>query len=280
MNSHKIFCMCLNSHHLENLKKLEYIPVGLGKKNFDSEWLRDDTGDNISSKNPFYGEYTFYYWVWKNFLKVYPDNQWLGFCGYRYHWSQKSTTSSEEINKIVNKENFQDYVLKKIPTEWSDYDVILGEEIILKKYKISKIIKHAPKKFLKNPKFFLKKNQNIKLHFDVFHGEGIIDRAISFLDKKEKTDFERFVNQKNSFNRENLFFCKSKKLMNDYFNSVFSWLAKCENEFGFELEGYSLKRLYAFLAERYLSYWFQKYSKYKTWPIFFYDTNVNRIRIK
>ena len=23
MNSHKIFCMCLNSHHLENLKKLE-----------------------------------------------------------------------------------------------------------------------------------------------------------------------------------------------------------------------------------------------------------------
>ena len=82
----------------------------------------------------------------------------------------------EEINllrrEIIEKENFQDYVLKKIPTEWSDYDAILGEEIILKKYKISKIIKHAPKKFLKNPKFFLKKNQNIKLHFDVFHGEG------------------------------------------------------------------------------------------------------------
>ncbi len=77
-----------------------------------------------------------------------------------------------------------------------------------------------------------------------------------------------------------MFFCKSKKLMNDYFNSVFSWLEKCENEFGFELEGYSLKRLYAFLAERYLSYWFQKYSKYRTWPIFFYDTNKNRIKIK
>ena len=67
---------------------------------------------------------------------------------------------------------------------------------------------------------------------------------------------------------EKIFFCKSKKLMNDYFNSVFSWLERCENEFGFELKGYSLKRLYAFLAERYLSYWFQKYSKYKTWPIF------------
>ena len=82
MNSHKIFCMCLNSHHLENLKKLEYIPVGLGKQNYDSEWFRDNTGDNISLKNPFYGEYTFYYWIWKNFLNDYPDNQWLGFCGY------------------------------------------------------------------------------------------------------------------------------------------------------------------------------------------------------
>ena len=280
MNSHKIFCMCLNSHHLENLKKLEYIPVGLGKQNYDSEWFRDNTGDNISLKNPFYGEYTFYYWIWKNFLNDYPDNQWLGFCGYRYHWSQKSTVCSEEINKIVNKENFQDYVLKQIPLEWNDYDVILGEEMIINNWKFSKIFKHAPKKFLMNPKFFFKKNQNIKLHFDVFHGEGIMDKAISCLDKKEKADFEIFVNQKNSFNRENLFFCKSKKLMNDYFKSVFAWLEKCEVEFGFELKGYSLKRLYAFLAERYLSYWFQKYSKYKTWPIFFYDTNVNRIRIK
>ena len=280
MNSHKIFCMCLNSHHLEKLKKLEYIPVGLGKQNYDSEWLRDDTGNNISSKNPFYGEYTFYYWIWKNFLDDCADNQWLGFCGYRYHWSQKSTISSEKLNKIVNKGNFQDYILKKIPPEWEDYEAILGEEMIINNWKFSKIIKHAPKKFLMNPKLLLKKNQNIKLHFDVFHGEGIIDKAISYLDKNEKSDFEIFVNQKNSFNRENLFFCKSKKLMNGYFTSVFAWLEKCESEFGFRLEGYSLKRLYAFLAERYLSYWFQKYSNYKTWPIFFYDTNKNRIKIK
>ena len=280
MNSHKIFCMCLNSHHLENLKKLKYIPVGLGKQNYDTEWVRDNTGDNISSKNSFYGEYTFYYWVWKNFLNDYPDNQWLGFCGYRYHWSQKSTTSSEEINRIINKENFQDYVLKTIPPEWNDCDVIIGEEMIINNWKFSKIIKHAPKKFLMNPKFFFKKNQNIKLHFDVFHGEGIIDKAISYLDKNEKKDFVKFINQKHSFNRENLFFCKSKKLMNDYFKSVFTWLEKCESEFGFELEGYSSKRIYAFLAERYLSFWFQKYSKYKTWPIFFYDTNINRIKIK
>ena len=68
--------------------------------------------------------------------------------------------------------------------------------------------------------------------------------------------------------------------MNDYFESVFNWLEKCEGIFGFDLNGYSKTRIYAFLAERYLSYWFNKYSKPLTWPIFFFDTNVNKILIK
>ena len=69
--------MCLNSHHLNNLKKLNYIPVGLGNNNFSDEWLRDNTGINISSKNPFYGEYTFYYWIWKNYLDSIENNHGL-----------------------------------------------------------------------------------------------------------------------------------------------------------------------------------------------------------
>ena len=95
----------------------------------------------------------------------------------------------------------------------------------------------------------------------------------------KKNDFQNFVTNQSSFNRENLFFCKSSKIMNSYFKSVFSWLERCEKEFGFNLEGYSLKRIYAFLAERYLSYWFQKHTNFLTWPIFFYDTNLNRFII-
>ena len=68
--------------------------------------------------------------------------------------------------------------------------------------------------------------------------------------------------------------------MQNYFSSVFNWLKNCESEFGFDLEGYSLRRIYAFLAERYLSYWFQKYSRHLAWPIFFYDTNKNKVEIK
>ena len=279
MIPNKIFCMCLNSHHLDNLKKLNYIPVGLGRNEFSNEWLKDNTGMNISEKNSYYGEYTFYYWVWKNLLNKTSNDIWIGFSGYRYHWSQDNKIHSDELNKIISKENFKEFILKKIPNKWNDYDVILGEEMYVNNWKFSKILKHAKNKFLKNPKFFIKKNQNIKLHFDVFHGDGYLDKAISLLKEEERKDFSDFVNNKSSFNRENLFFCRSPKIMNNYFNSVFEWLEKCEKEFGFNLHGYSLKRLYAFLAERYLSFWFQKHTNYLTWPIFFYDTNINRVKV-
>ena len=111
----------------------------------------------------------------------------------------------------------------------------------------------------------------------MFHGYGIIDKAIDVLDEKEKDDFKYFINNYYSFNRENMFICRSKKLMNEYFLSVFTWLEKCEQIFGFDLKGYAKTRVYTFLAERYISYWFNKYSNPLCWPIFFFDTNKNKL---
>lgn len=275
----KIFCMCLNEHHLINLKKLKYIPVGLGSNNFSQEWTRDNTGINISNKNKYYGEYTFYYWFWKNLLPKMDDNTWIGFSGYRYHWSNQNKIKSDELNKIINKENFKSYIMREIPKEWANTDVVLGDELFIDKWKISKIAKHGKKILLKNPFAFLKKNQNIKLHFDVYHGNGILDDAINLLDEKEREDFRSFTRKKKSFNRENLFFSKSKKIIDAYFSSIFPWLERCEKLFGFKLEGYAMTRIYAFLAERYLSYWFNKYTNSINWPVFFFDTNKNKIEL-
>ena len=69
MKNLKIYCGCLNNSNLSQIKKLKYIPVGLKNKNFSRGWLRDNTLINISNKNSYYGEYTFYYWYWKNLLK-------------------------------------------------------------------------------------------------------------------------------------------------------------------------------------------------------------------
>ena len=57
------------------------------------------------------------------------------------------------------------------------------------------------------------------------------------------------------------------EILNKWFSTLFVWLEKCEAEFGFkELKGYDTLRLYAYLAERYLSFWFKKYTNYKEQP--------------
>ena len=61
--------MCVDNNYLDIVKKLNYVPVGLKNKNFSNEWITDNSLINISEKNPYYGEYTFYYWYWKNILK-------------------------------------------------------------------------------------------------------------------------------------------------------------------------------------------------------------------
>ena len=103
------------------------------------------------------------------------------------------------------------------------------------------------------------------------HGDGNLDKAISLLENEDKKDFADFVNTKVSFNPHNMFICKSSIILEKYYSSIFPWLERCEREFGFDLKGYGLKRIYGFLAERYMSYWFKKYTKFKTLPIIFQD---------
>ena len=67
-------------------------------------------------------------------------------------------------------------------------------------------------------------------------------------------------------------FISKKEILNKWFESVFGWLSECEKIFGFnELKGYDQSRLYAFLAERYLSFWFKKYTQYLPWSWSFFD---------
>ena len=64
-----------------------------------------------------------------------------------------------------------------------------------------------------------------------------------------------------------------KAILNKWFSDLFEWLFNCEKLFGFkELVGYDKGRLYAYLSERYLSYWFNKFCNSKSCPWSFYDT--------
>ena len=262
-----MFCLTLEPNHYEFIKQLGYIPVGLGDKNFNNNWLRDKSGMSISEKNKNYGEYTYHYWIWQNYLDK-LDNKWIGFCQYRKFWSIKDHNA-----KSTNIDSINDQVLKQIPKEFENYESILGEAMFVNQWRTMKFLKTAMKIFMKKPILILnKKKRNLNFHFDLMHGENNLNNAINLLDEENKNDFRNFVNKEVSFNPHNMFICKSKVKLKKYYEVLFPWLEKCEKLFGFEnLKGYGNIRIYGFLAERFMSYWFKKNTKHTTLPIIFYD---------
>ena len=264
MHNLTIYCHSLYENMLSEIKKVGYVPVGLGSEEFSREWLKDNTLVNISHKNKYYAEYTFYYWFWKNLLKYKKENEWIGFCSYRELWGNKK--------QVTENSKFEDVVLTEIPSEWEKFNTILGEHISIGGTKVIKVIKYGKLAILRNPKaIFSKSGRTIRWQFDMFHGSGNLDKAIELLPDKDRDDFRHFTRSETSFSRGNMFICRSKKIIDNYFSSVFPWLQKCEKIFGFNLEGYGKTRMYAFLAERYLSYWFNKYTKPLLWPVIFFN---------
>ncbi len=266
-NNLQMYCLTLDPSHLSYIKNLGYIPVGLGEKIFPESFLTDNTKENISKKNKFYGEYTFHYWLWKNNLDEIKKD-WIGFCQYRKFWSLNYTP-----NMDINRENLKKKVLRDIPDKFNNFDVILGDPFFVNKRKIMKFIKKGLPLLISNPKILFHKNaRNIKFHFDLMHGRNNLNKAIDLLDNKNRENFRNFVNTEVSFNPHNMFICKSKKLLSSYYNEIFPWLKNCEKLFGFDdLKGYGLTRIYGFLAERFMSYWFKRNANYKELPILFHD---------
>ena len=81
-----------------------YIPILVGAKGKDDikGFIRDDKGENISDKNPFYCELTGLFWAWKNL-----DSEYVGLCHYRrYFTCQKKLpkTEDERIKCVITKE--------------------------------------------------------------------------------------------------------------------------------------------------------------------------------
>jgi len=262
MNFNNLYCLCLHNELYEVVKKLNYVPVGLGENYFNKEWVRDNTGDNISNKNKFYGTHSFHYWFWKNELYKIKDNEWIGFCAYRRLWVKKDYNENKTIYENI---------LREIPSEWNNYETILGDHVSLTKLKLMKVLKYGKLALLRNPRAVFKKGRNIRFHFDMFHGNGLIDKAIDVLNYDERNDFKNYIQTNTSFNQGVMFFCRSKNLLNQYYKTIFSWLTECEKQFGFDLHGYGQTRIYDFLAERFMPFWFNKYSKPLEWPIKFYD---------
>lgn len=77
-----------------------YIPLQVGRAvNGDLGYIGDDTGENISDQNCYYGELTGIYWLWKN----YKERENIGVCHYRRFFinSDRQILSEQDYDDIL-----------------------------------------------------------------------------------------------------------------------------------------------------------------------------------
>ena len=79
-----------------------YLPVHVGREgNTDLGYAGDNTGDNISSKNPNYCELTGLYWAWKNL-----GTDYIGLVHYRRHFSN-GRMFGDKKNRVISQEDLE-----------------------------------------------------------------------------------------------------------------------------------------------------------------------------
>jgi len=262
----KIKFYCVTNKLINFINFEEYNLAWVGEDKSPPGYIKCDYKDNIFYKEKNYSELTFHYWYWKNLLPLEKDDQWIGFCQKRRYWIKDKT------NDIINKENINKYLLTNLNDQKQKFDSVICDPIKISGAKNIKLLKRGWRNILKDPRvLFDDKYQNIKVHFDMHHGYGNLEKAIKLLDKDDRDDFYEYVKVNNYFNPHIMFISK-KEIINKWFGTLFPWLEKCEKEFGFDtLNGYDTTRIYAYLSERFLSYWFKKYTNYKEHPWIFLD---------
>ena len=257
---------CVTNKRLEFLEKTSLKLVGVGNGNFSQEYMRCNTKENIYYKEKYYSELTFHYWYWKNILQN-EKKKWVGFCQKRRYWIKPNEKTS-----LISQENLNEFLLTKIDENLDHYESFLCNPIKISGAKKIKIIKRGWRNLIKDPSIiFSEQKQTISLHFDMHHGYQNLDKAIQLLDKEDRNDFLKYVKFQTSYNPHIMVIAKPH-ILEKWFTDLFLWLERCEEVFGFdELKGYDTQRLYAYLAERYLSFWFKKHTKFKTNPWTFID---------
>ncbi len=202
MNNLNIFCVTDKPH--KNLEALNVNLVGVGKRQFNQKYITCLNGKNIQKKEKYYSELTFHFWFWKNKLKKYKQNDWIGFCQKRRFWTKNSS-------KVKNFEDLKKQIITKPKKEWNKYESIICKPIRVDNPKKMKLIKRGWRNILLDPSIIKqKKKQNIKLQFDMHHGFGVLDRAIDSMNIIDRENFRKFVNEEIKFNPHIMVISKKK----------------------------------------------------------------------
>lgn len=99
-----------------------YIPLQVGCATHpDYGYLRDDTGDHISEKNPYYSELTGLYWIWKNCAQA----DYIGLCHYRRYFLNEAGMLMNEA-EYLNILSRYDVMVSQAQSGPYDYQTVYG----------------------------------------------------------------------------------------------------------------------------------------------------------
>jgi hypothetical protein len=227
----KLKIYCVSVIHRKIMDKLPnyIIPLGLGQNQFPSNWLDEKKGKNIAYLNNHYGEHSGIFWVWKNCMDEFEDDDWIGFSHYRKLWLNNLYSKKQKKNISSVYSN----LLKQNNEIFKNNDAILIQPIIYS-------------------------NKNLLEDFKEVHKTDILEECLNFLEDEEKYKFKKHL-LSNMLYPLNLFIVK-KKFFIKYCEVVFPWLEKSTNLCKKKnlLNGYNI-RLPSFLSERFVSYWFSQF---------------------
>ncbi|SHK11139.1 protein of unknown function [Hathewaya proteolytica DSM 3090] len=201
-----------------------YIPLHVGCQGKQKlGYMGDNTGDNISDKNPNYCELTGLYWAYKN-LKC----QYIGLCHYRRYFTLKSPWK-----RFFHRNNKLSFILNKSETEslLENYDIILPRK---RHYYI----------------------ETVRSHYDNAHNGSDLEKIYNIL----KSDYPEYVESYNrimdggSLHLYNMFVMK-KENFDEYCSWLFHILFKLEKNIDLSTYDEYQSRVFGFLSERLFNVW-------------------------
>jgi len=211
---------------------LEPFQVG-NNKDINPGIKRDNTLDNIASKNSNFCELTAAYWIWKN----YNEADYVGICHYRRYFNffnpiynlkpsaqKKISTSMFKQTKTCTSSS--ETLDKKINAIFKDYDIILTRPYTFKKTTLTKNYcdDHRPEDWELTKKIIIEKYPDYKDSVGLFLDNGVL------------------------FHMGNMMIC-SKKLFDEYHEWLFSILFELESKITIPEDPYQA-RVFGFISER------------------------------
>jgi hypothetical protein len=210
-------------------------------------FLGDDTGDNISDKNPFFSELTGLYWIWKN-----TDSGITGVCHYRRFFTAQPEPFLYQFKRCL-------YTF--VGLSGKRFGLIYTKNINLFKAKI--LTKAELVHLLKQYDAVLPQARRLKYsveeHYRRYHDINDLKILNAIIKEKYPEYLEAFttVLEGKRLYANNIFILRDihfQKFMQWWFDIIFEFERRVNLN---KYSGYQ-KRIIGFIAERLLTVWFKK----------------------